>query len=252
MNKRIVLVVSCIGFLLASCNKRENAIQSGQNSSSKSDSKALYERAIEMEDDLTAIVALNQLLLEDPENMDYMDSLATLYLRSGKRKPGIKLGAKVLDSRPDNDKLLELVSFARELNGESEEAIAGFKKLYEKLNDESYRYEIAKIQYSSGDYGSAKKTLTELSNSTQKGQKIEFLAQEGTQQVPVQAAAHFLLAQIAVDQNQQSEAVSQLRKAVTVEPNFEQALYSLQQLQAMLAQQREQQELQRLQQKYGK
>ncbi|MCB9245885.1 MAG: hypothetical protein H6606_05595 [Flavobacteriales bacterium] len=247
-----ILGFSIVGTVLFSCSKGTQKTGGEVHSDNGSDAAALYARALALGDDLTAIVALNQLLLADPDNLDYKDSLATMYLKSGKKKPGIKLGAEVLEARPDNDKLLELVSFARELNGETEAAIAGFSKLFDKTGDESYRYEIAKVQYSSGDYGSAKKTLNELSTSDKEGQKIEFLAQEGTQQVPVQAAAHFLLAQIAVDQNQESEAVNQLRKAVTIDPNFEQALYSLQQLQAMLAQKREQQELQRLQQKYGR
>jgi len=250
MKNRTVLGLLLVGLIAVSCN------QSAQPSETKapvqkSNAKALYERANEIGDNLTAIVALNQLLLEDSSNIAYKDSLASLYLLNRQNRAGIKLGLEVLAQNPENDKLLELVSYAQELTGQTEEAIAGFEKLFEKSKDERYRYEIAKIYYTSKDLTKANEQLKEVSENKESQETVEMLAQEGTQQVPIQAAAYYLMAQVAIDRNQQNSAVNYLRQALGVFPNFEQAAYGLQQIQAFLAQQREQQELQRLQQKYG-
>jgi tetratricopeptide (TPR) repeat protein len=239
--------------ILSACNS--NSPSTGGSASTNdgvSGSEALYKRANEMGDDITAIVALNQMLLSDSGNLEYKDSLARLYLRNRKTEPGLKLGLEVLNTGKENNSLLELVSFAQEVSGEDEQALKGFTTLFEKTKDGKYKYEIAKIQYQSGDFGSANKTLDDIIKDKEIESQIEFLAQKGTQEVSIKAAAYFLKAQVAIDQNKSVDALNHLRQAVTISPNFEQAQYAIQQLQSIVAQQREQAELQRLQQKFGK
>lgn len=232
--------------VLVSCNQ-ESSHQAQQPAQQSSNAVALYNRAQAMGDNLTAIVALNQILLEDSSNTAFKDSLATLYLLNRQNKAGLLLGQEVLAVNPDNDKLLELVSYAQELTGDTENAIIGFAKLFESSKDERYRYEIAKIHYTSKDAKSANAKLKEVSENKESTATVEMLAQEGTQMVPIQAAAYYLMAQIAIDRNQQTTAINNLKQALGVYPGFEQAAYGLQQIQAFLAQQRDQAELQRMQ-----
>lgn len=236
---------------LSGCNTEKNNGRISEGGSEGPSPMDLYERAIELGDDATAIVALNQLLLQDTANMAMKDSLARLYLRNGKHKPGLKVGTEVMKGDWGNDALLELIAYAHEVTGESDKAVNGFNELYRSSKNESYRYEIAKIKYTIGESSEANVILKELAENKELDQKIEFLAQEGTQTVSIQAASYFMMAQIALDRNQQSAALNYLRAALGASPDFEQAQYGVQQLQMMMQKQREQRELQELQKKYG-
>jgi len=246
-----IIHIFTLAFILFSCNTEKETGRISDSSDSESNALDLYERARLLGDDQTAIVALNEILLEDSSNMRFKDSLARLYLRNGKHEPGLKVGAEVMKSDWGNDALLELIAYAHEVTGESDKAISGFNELYNSTKNVSYRYEVAKIKYTIGESSEANVILKELADNKALTERIEFLAQEGTQKVTIQAAANFLMAQIALDRNQQSSAMNYLRAALASSPDFQQAQYGMQQLQTLMQQQREQRELQELQRKYG-
>ena len=246
-----IIHIFTLAIILFSCNTEKETGRISESSDSGSNTLELYERARQLGDDQTAIVALNTLLLQDSSNMRYKDSLARLYLRNGQHEPGLKVGAEVMKSDWGNDALLELIAYAHEVTGESDKAISGFNELYNSTKNVSYRYEVAKIKYTIGESSEANVILKELADNKELTERIEFLAQEGTQKVTIQAAANFLMAQIALDRNQQSTAMNYLRAALASSPDFQQAQYGMQQLQTLMQQQREQRELQELQRKYG-
>jgi len=247
---RIIHIVALV-LILFGCNTEKETGRVPESSDTRSNALDLYERARMLGDDQTAIVALNELLLQDSSNMRYKDSLARLYLRNGEHEPGLKVGAEVMASDWGNDALLELIAYAHEVTGESDKAIAGFNELYRSSKNISYRYEVAKIKYTIGESSEANVILKELAENNELTEEIEFLAQEGTQKVSIQAAANFLMAQIALDRNQHGTAMNYLRAALASSPDFQQAQYGMQQLQTLMQQQREQRELQELQRKYG-
>ncbi len=222
--QKIVLSVTIL-VIMTSCNYEQKAKESRIDAN-----KALYEQAKGLEDEATAIVALNYLLLEDSTNLEYMDSLSRLYIRNGVLTSGLALGHKVMKVQPDNFKTLELIAEAQMALGKYPEAIVNLEKLHKEIGDVRYIYQLAIID---SEMKNAEKfdarldqILIDPGTAT-----VEFPAVQGMQQVDIKAAANFLKAQLHYNSGNMDQALSYVKKALTISPNFQSALVAFEQIQ---------------------
>jgi len=222
--QKIVLIVVVLA-MLTSCNYEQKAKKSRIDAN-----KALYEQAKGLEDEATAIVALNYLLLEDSTNLEYMDSLSRLYIRNGVLNPGLSLGQKVMKVQPDNFKTLELIAEAQMALGKYPEAINNLENLHKEVGDVRYLYQLAIID---SEMKNAEKfderldrILIDPGTAT-----VEFPAVQGMQEVDIKAAANFLKAQLHYNSGNMDQALSYVKKALAISPNFQSALVAFEQIQ---------------------
>ncbi len=224
------------GLLFASCNSN-----SGSGSDSMYDTnKALYERSIKYSDFGTALVALNYMLLEDSTNMEYTDSIARLYMRSGSFDAGLTLGAKVMEDNPKNYGLLEIMATAQEYKGDEAsltKAFRNYKKLYEEVGGTKYLLKQAQVGIIKGSFDVAESKLKVVLDSDEIGVIESQRADGGSQLVDFKAVAHLLMANIRFNQSKDKEGVKHLEESLRISPEYEAAKLMVQRLQQIQQQQ---------------
>ncbi len=233
MKKLVVLCTVIYG--LTACNAPSTG--NGASVDLTETNKRLYERAVKMGDDRTAMVALNYLLLNDTNNYEYTDSLARIYLTTGNLNAGIDLGLKVMDKYPDNHKLLELVAVAQGYNRDYIKSYKNFKKLHEEVGDVTYLFMMAQVLVEQQNYNGAIEKLDLVIADTATGRFDAPTSSGGMQEVDIKAGAYFFKAQYAFSQNKQQQGVDFLRKALDIDPTYEAAIVMAQNLESMAQQQ---------------
>lgn len=234
MKTSIFLLAS--GLLFASCNSNSGA---GSNSMYDTN-KALYERSIKYSDYGTALVALNYMLMEDSTNMEYTDSIARLYMRSGSFDAGLELGAKVMEAEPKNYTLLEIMATAQEYKGDEAsltKAYRNYKKLYEEVGGTKYLLKQAQVGIIKGSFDVAESKLKTVLESDEIGMIESQRADGGSQLVEFKAVAHLLMANIRFNQTNDKEGVKHLEESLRISPDYEAAKLMVQRLQQIQQQQ---------------
>lgn len=205
-------------FLASSCG---NTKESG--SDALKEAKNLYEQSVRYKDGSTAIVALNQILLHDSNNMQYVDSLAGLYIKTGNYGGGLELANKVYAKDPKNYRILELIGLAHQQSGEYEASIKDFQTLFEGTKDFKYLYQTATIYLESEQLNAADSIADIiLAQAGETDTRIEMSPAGVVESVPLKAACYNLKAMIQAEgKNNIGGAVNYLRKALEIYPEFQ-------------------------------
>ena len=222
--QKIVLAL-CLISLMASCDTGDKVKKSQIELN-----KALYEKATSIQDDGTAIVALNYLLLHDSANLEYMDSLSRLYIRNRILNSGLLLGKKVMKAQPDNYKTLELISEAQMALGDYNDALINLEILHKNVGDVRYLYQMAIIDSEMKDVDAFDARLDQILIDPSSA-NVEFPAVQGMQTVDIKAAANFLKAQLHYNSGNLEQAMSYVKKSLAISPNFQSALVAFEQIQ---------------------
>ncbi|MFT5724428.1 MAG: tetratricopeptide (TPR) repeat protein [Bacteroidia bacterium] len=221
----------CGGLFIASCNSN-----SGTDSAKTSfeTNEALYERALDLGDYGTALVALNYMLLEDSTNMEYTDSLARIYMRSGSFDAGLNLGQKVMDGDAKNYKLLELIATAQEYKGDPPnliKAYRNYKILHEEFKGTRYLLKLAQVGMMQGTYQASMKKLEEVIASESVTLIESPTSDGGVQMIDVKAGANMLKANYYFNEGQEKLGAQCLEQALKITPDYEAARLMVQRLQ---------------------
>ena len=234
MKTSIFLLVASV--LIIGCNTNSTT---GTQSSLETN-KALYERSIALSDYGTALVALNLMLLEDSTNMEYTDSLARLYMRSGNFDAGLNLGKKVMDTDAKNYSLMELMATAYEYKGDPPnltKSYRHYKKLYEEVGGTRYLLKMAQVGMLQGSFEAARKKLEEVLASPEVAYIESPKSDGGIQMINVKAGAYMLLANYYFNEGNEKAGIKNLELAIKVEPEYEAARLMVQRLQQYQQQQ---------------
>ena len=203
-------------FLLANCKPADN-------------SKKLLAQALKNKDYATAAFAYNNLLLADTNNLEYKDSLARLYIRSGNFEGGLRLGEQVMAKYPQNNKLLELMGVANEQSKKIDKAVANFNALFKASQNYIYIYKIAAICFDNDKFAEADSLADILIvQAADTSKKIDINLPNGsTQKVSILAASYnmkgAILAELADrtgDVSKIEKAIPYFQKALQIQPNF--------------------------------
>lgn len=206
-------------------------------------SKALLAQALKNKDYATAAFAYNNLLLEDTTNMEYTDSLARIYIRSGNYEGGLRLGEKVMLKSPKNTKLLELIGVANEQTKHTDKSIENFKTLYSLTNDIVYLYKMSAIYFDNNKFEKADSLSDVLIEKADTSKKININLPDGSSQVvPMLAACYNMKGAIAAEgKNNLQGAVAYFQKALKIAPEFSYPQLYLQRIAQYVQQQQQQQ-----------
>jgi tetratricopeptide (TPR) repeat protein len=240
MNKSIkFLSIVLLSFVMvSSCGEKEDPKEKAIAEATK-----LYQAAEKNKDANTARVALNQLLLLDPNNDVYTDSLARLYIRSGNFEGGIALAEKLIKDNKASKELKELVGVAYQQQENNDNAIGVFGDLYESTKDYRYLFQQAVIlseRENKQEFDSMVNVILELVNESEEAKEtlIDFPTTRGDvkQMVPLEASIIFLQGKVALeseDVKQMRTGVNKMVKSLEIFPDFEMAKYYLQQIEMM-------------------
>ena len=214
------------------CQQENNELQSA---------KDFYELAQQNRDATTTKVALNKLILLDSSNIDYKDSLARLYMKTGNYKAGVRLADEVYTAgKADND-LTEDMSLAYQQLGEFDKSEDLIDKLFSSTRNYKYQYQKLVLQYNKGNQAAFDTLATDLLSKIDSDSSIASttLSLPGPvtgvqQEVPIKAATLFIIGNNAFDREQNlQKAVNYFQKSIQEFEQFELARYSLQEIERM-------------------
>ena len=231
MNKVVVLIAIVLGFS-ACTDANEQALKRAKN---------VYASAQKFSDPNTSVVALNQLILLDPENLDYKDSLCRIYLKGGNSKGGIVLAEQIQASKTLDNKMLELLGVAYQETKKLDKASTVFTNLFSSTNDYRYIYQVTAIAYEKNnkvefDSLADKMLVDAISDSTIASTAIDFPGPLSgqPQYIPLDAATLFLKGKYAMDKEGDiNTAVAYYSQALGKYESFELPYYYLQQIEQM-------------------
>lgn len=184
--------------------------------------KEVYQQALEYNDLATATQAVYNILELSPQDSAYKDSLAQIYFSRGAHVQAVNVGDELLNNRPEDTTLLEMMAVSKEAIGQNEEALEHYQKLFKKQDDPYYQYQIASIQFKMKRYNECNATLqTLLQRSDLEGKKVSISYNRGRQQqVPVKAAAYNIRGVLALQLKKNDVAKKSFQKATKLHEDF--------------------------------
>lgn len=218
-----LLVASCIAFF--SCKPKTE---------SKDSWSEVYDNACKNSDYVTAVVALNHLMLTDTaKKAEYIDSLAYFSIKKLKNydagKKYTDLGLKLNEN---NALLLEYKGIFLGSDNKIDEAKNYIQKAYKNSGLNKHKYMYASLAFSTdNDLAAYVKTINEILYG--KGKKELFEANidaTTTQMIDLRASCYLDKAKIALNTNRINESLVYIDSSLALSPNFQEALYLKQKL----------------------
>lgn len=181
----------------------------------------IYKAALKNYDLQAATIALYNMQALKPERADLNDSLALLYFAGERYAQAYLIGEGILKDNPKRNDILELVAISKQNLGMIKEALADYEKLYAGEKSVYYLYQTATLQYQLKRYGECVASVDQiLASPDAEKQKVSIHLQQGSQEVPMKAAAYNVKGICAVELNQEEAARQNFNKAIELFPDF--------------------------------
>ncbi len=234
---RSILFSFTLALLLSSCDNQISELEQTQD---------LYESALKHNDLTTQRVALSRLILLDTSSMDYIDSLARLYIKDGNYEGGLLLAEQLFEQNKGDNKLKELSGVAYQQVFKLNKATEIFNSLFANTRDYRYAYQVVAIAYEQANtqlFDSLSNQLLNVAanDSMVARTMIDFPGPitGAPQLIPLEAATIFLKGKFALDKQQDiRSAVNYYQQAIVKFESFEMPYYYLQEIEMMQRQQR--------------
>lgn len=181
----------------------------------------VYKTALKNYDLQAATIALYNMQALKPERADLNDSLALLYFAGERYAQAYVIGEEILKNNPKRNDILELVAVSKQNLGLIKEALADYEKLFAADKSVYYLYQTATLQYQLKRYGECVASLDQiLASADADKQKVTIRLQQGSQEVPMKAAAYNVKGICATELNQEEAARQNFSKAIELFPDF--------------------------------
>ena len=181
----------------------------------------VYKAALKNYDLQAATIALYNMAALKPERADLQDSLALLYFAGERYPQAYLIGEEILKGNPKRNDMLELVAVSKQNLGLIKEALADYEKLYAIDKSVYYLYQISTLQYQLKRYGECVASLDQIiANPESDKQKVNIRVQNGSQDIPMKAAALNVKGICAVELSQDAAAIDNFNKALAISPDF--------------------------------
>lgn len=179
-----------------------------------------------------ATQAIYNILALSPADSAYRDSLAMLYYDRGAFVQAIQVGNKLLQQRPNDTVLVEMMAIAKESAGQLKESLEHYQQLYEDTRKPYYLYQIASIEFKLRRFNESAVTLNKLlSQEGLEDETVIITYERGRQQrVPIQAAAINIQGVLALEMEKFDLAKQAFEQALQLAPEFQLAKNNLQAL----------------------
>lgn len=181
----------------------------------------VYKLALKNYDLQAATIALYNMAALKPERADIQDSLALLYFAGERYAQAYLIGEEILRGNPARKDMLELVAVAKQNLGLIKESLADYEKLYTAEKSLYYLYQMATLQYQLKRYGECVASIDQIiANPESEKQKVNIRVQNGSQDIPMKAAALNVKGICAIELSQDAAAIDNFNKALAIAPEF--------------------------------
>ncbi|MHA7129972.1 tetratricopeptide repeat protein [Algoriphagus namhaensis] len=192
---------------------------------------AVYQLALRYNDLNVAKSKLYELILRNPNNIQYAEYLASMYFEMGQSSSAALVALDILEGNDKNLVALEIAAYSLEALGALDRSLPHFESLHLLTGESFPLYKTAFLQYSLKRYQEALNSANMLIKNAKADEKIGFpKSPTETQEVSMKAAALNLKGMIYMDQGSKEEARVAFQEAIQLDAEFETAKENLQKL----------------------
>ena len=225
----VLAVAVLIGMIVSAQVKKTVPVAAKNNQHLK-----MYEQAMVSADGATAIVALNYYISEKGAGNVYADTLAMLYMQQGAFNQSYYWANKRLETKPDDNTLLEIKAVSLDKLQQPKEAIEIFEKLVAKTKSPYHAYKLMELQYSI-------KRLAECLATAVAAEKLEYKPDflmtysigQQTGRTYLQAGVYNIHALALYDLDKKAEAKVYFEKALALDSTFALAKQNLEAMKSL-------------------
>ena len=215
-NKLALITAIFISLTAVSQQKKQAAAPAKQSPHLK-----VFNLAIASGDATAATTALNYYLSEQGSNNIYGDTLAMLYMQQGAFPQCYYWAQKRLESKPDDNTLLELKGICLDKLQQPKEAIDIFEKLFKKTQSPYHAYKLMELQYSIKRLAECVATATSAERLQYKPDFVmSYNVGDQVGRTYLQAGVYNIHALALYDLDRKAEAKTYLEKAIALDSNF--------------------------------
>lgn len=199
-----------------------NAQDSTTNEAAIERAKQKYNRSIKYNDFAIAKDAIYDLIVLEPNNSSYLDSLAYMYFEFSQYASAALVSRDALKRNPNNQMLLQIGAKSLDQLGALEQALKMYQRLYNISDDGFVLYEIIQKQYDLKQYDDAMiNSELLLGKRIVDGSNVYAKDEAGNEiEVPFKAVIKNLQGMIARAQGNEESAKKYFNSALSLAPNY--------------------------------
>jgi tetratricopeptide (TPR) repeat protein len=184
--------------------------------------KGIYQRAMNYNDVNTAINALYNLCVLEPQNDSILFGLAYIYFDNQSYLSATLTLNDVLILNPNNLQALEMKALSLEQIGAYDKSLEDYESLYLKTDNINFLYKMAVFQYELKRFKEAKTNLDILLSKKEADDLKLYFPDENDQQqeIVMRASLHNMKGLIAKAEGNHTEARKQFGIALEINPEF--------------------------------
>ena len=224
MKSRLFFVFSFLSmFAFAQTKSKPSATPAEKLKSPAADHDLeMYRKAVEFGDYEVARIAMYNLIIRNPDSLNYLDSLVTLYFSLGQMPQCILAGKQYLSRDSANLSVMEMVALSYTQLSKNKEALEIYERMFRQTANIYYAYQTAVQQFYLKRIGECDQTIELIVNHPKSEQeKIAISIDQTTQQqVPLKAAALNLRGIILKEMNMPEKAKISFEESLKVMPDF--------------------------------
>jgi tetratricopeptide (TPR) repeat protein len=169
-----------------------------------------------------AIHACYDIIANDSNKTNFYDTLVYLYLNTNNQGSTFLTARKCLSYNPNNAKMTKVAGDYAKALGMSDTAIVYYKRTYVLSNKLSDLYDVAQVQYNSGNDAAAEETADMIIKSQNNEKEIILIAGEKdrAQKIPAKAAGLTIKGLVFVQMGQKDIALRYFNEALAIAPDF--------------------------------
>ena len=181
----------------------------------------VYVRAMNLGDLPTAISALHYLMVEQPDNRHYQDSLLALYYRTSNFVACQRLGEEIVVENPTDNFALGILAELYSRGGQTKNALTCFENLEKNTQAPYYTYQVAVMRFQLERFGECREAINKLLSIPKEDDvRIRIFSDKQEQIVPIQAAALNLKGNLELKLGKKEAAKADFEKALEIAPDF--------------------------------
>ncbi|WP_373523989.1 tetratricopeptide repeat protein [Aquiflexum sp.] len=237
MNKMLMTAVLVLMAAITVFGQSEQPVQTDAEINRKRNEadRKVYQLALRYNDLPAARMKLIELIERNPSNLQYAETLASLYFESGQYTSAAISALDILEVSDKSLAALEVAAYSLEQLGAMDRALPNFERHYLLTGNLFSLYKTAYMQYSLNRQEEALNSINMLvKNNKSSEEKVGFPKEDNTQQeVTLKAAALNLKGMVYMYQKDKNEAREAITQALELQPDFELAQENLKEVQKM-------------------
>ncbi len=184
--------------------------------------KVKYKMALQFNDYAIAKAAIYDLMVLEPSNSAYLDSLSFMYFEFRQYASAALVSKEALKYNPQNQVLLQVAAQSLDQLGAVDQSLKMYQRLYTVSDDAFVLFEIANQQYEMKNYDEALiNTELLLGKPLVNSSKVNVKNTNDQEiEIPFKAVVQNLQGMIAKDQGNKEDAIKYFNSALKLAPNY--------------------------------